>query len=791
MLLAAAAVLLVLARSGSNLAAGTSPVVVDVSAAEVGGLQRAAERVRQLATRAGDCRPVDVVLGPGRHVLATRLELGSAAHSGTSARCPVRWLGQGRAQVSSGIEVQSWRKEDPVPGGDGADTRGQQKAVDRWSAVLDARVPRSFWSVRGGGGGGGGGGDELAQPARWPSAQPRTVARPYLGGGFVYVSNVSDGMVHPYLGGLVLNVTVARKSLPTGWEQFDWRRANVMVWPGASWVSVQASARPLLASSAADDTFGHFQLHCRYCGPKSPSSGVQINSRFYFFGVPEFATEHGEWAVTGALTDTERVQRPAEWHPARPTAEPAAAAAAAAASAPRELVFVSAAAPQSVFVAGLVAPLVKLVNQSHTTFDGIAFVDADYNHTGVQSSFNLRPSSAGCPADGALVLSGSNHVTVSNCSFTALGGGGVLLANASADCSVLGSRFVGIGQSGVMLVGDAATQPRRITIEDNDMERTGAIMTSSAGVFITSGSDNVVRRNRIATVPRWGIAVRSNQDSPSANNLVELNTVVDSVLASKDAGGISFVDHTLSHNVSGNRILNNCVKRVLGLDTRASFDPPPPAGHTDGQMILRWRWCSYGIYLDDHSSGFNVSGNVLLGAGGPALVVHGGSRNSITNNVFANSTNAPGLDRVISRTVQRDKWGVVYVDASFGPRTLDSGTSDNELSRNIFLWSSTQQDYSVVGAAVPLAAATVAHELSGGIDSNLYYNARGGRFSATAPAFVNFSWAQWRSAGFGFDARSLQQVEPRFVDAAGGDWRLRAGSPALALGFQPLTMDTC
>ena len=160
--------------------------------------------------------------------------------------------------------------------------------------------------------------------------------------------------------------------------------------------------------------------------------------------------------------------------------------------------------------------------------------------------------------------------------------------------------------------------------------------------------------------------------------------------------------------------------------------------------------------------------------------------------MFANSSNTPGLDHVISNIVRRDKWGVVYVDASFGPHNLDNGTHGNELSRNVFLWSSAQPDYSLVGSAVPLAAATIAHELSSGVDANVYHNSWHGRnssrFSKTSPAFFNFSWAEWRRAGF--DAGSVQ-TDPSFVDSAGGDWRLRVGSPALELGFQPLTMDRC
>lgn len=161
--------------------------------------------------------------------------------------------------------------------------------------------------------------------------------------------------------------------------------------------------------------------------------------------MPEFAAQSGDWAVTGPLTKSERAERPSEWH------EPSSSITGAA----RALIFVSETLPQSVFVAGLVSPLLLLVNQSHVSFEGIEFTDADYRYTGVQASFNSEPTAAGSPADGALAISGSHDVNITNCSFRGLSGGGVLLANASADCNVLGSRFEGLGQSGVMLVGDA------------------------------------------------------------------------------------------------------------------------------------------------------------------------------------------------------------------------------------------------------------------------------------------------------------------------------------------------
>ena len=65
-------------------------------------------------------------------------------------------------------------------------------------------------------------------------------------------------------------------------------------------------------------------------------------------------------------------------------------------------------------------------------------------------------------------------------------------------------------------------------------------------------------------------------------------------------------------------------------------------------------------------------------------------------------------------------------------------------------------------------------------DRNLFFSA--------APSTVRFRFAgevvtleQWR-ARYGFDKASLT-ADPLFADATGGDYRVRPGSPALALGF--------
>ena len=89
---------------------------------------------------------------------------------------------------------------------------------------------------------------------------------------------------------------------------------------------------------------------------------------------------------------------------------------------------------------------------------GITFVDTDYLASGTQGSFNPNPSDKGCPADAAVAVSRSSDVTVTNCTFLALGGGAVLIANSSSRVHVRANRFLNIGQSGVMFVGNNSNQ---------------------------------------------------------------------------------------------------------------------------------------------------------------------------------------------------------------------------------------------------------------------------------------------------------------------------------------------
>jgi hypothetical protein len=63
------------------------------------------------------------------------------------------------------------------------------------------------------------------------------------------------------------------------------------------------------------------------------------------------------------------------------------------------------------------------------------------------------------------------------------------------------------------------------------------------------------------------------------------------------------------------------------------------------------------------------------------------------------------------------------------------------------------------------------------LHDNIYWKPGG-----TIRSFAGKTWAEWQAMGQDTNSRV---ADPRFIDAASGDWRLKPESPALALGFVP------
>ncbi|KAH8065624.1 ATPase [Aureococcus anophagefferens] len=145
---------------------------------------------------------------------------------------------------------------------------------------------------------------------------------------------------------------------------------------------------------------------------------------------------------------------------------------------------------------------------------GVTFADCDYDSYG----FQLSPDASGgrwepgIPHDAALRVHGAHDVVVRDCVFSNLGGGGVLVAEASARAVVRDSEFRNLGQSAVFLSGNGTTQPRFATIIDNAMSGVGEVLAAAGGLsggvnkavsggdaaYYARGKNNSFARNVVA-----------------------------------------------------------------------------------------------------------------------------------------------------------------------------------------------------------------------------------------------------------------------------------------------------
>ncbi|MCW3095980.1 MAG: putative pectin lyase [Chthonomonadaceae bacterium] len=152
----------------------------------------------------------------------------------------------------------------------------------------------------------------------------------------------------------------------------------------------------------------------------------------------------------------------------------------------------------------------------------------------------------------------------------------------------------------------------------------------------------------------------------------------------------------------------------------------------------------WGIYPDEGSTGLLIENNLVYRTKTGGLHQHYGKDNIVRNNIFAFSRAGQ-----IIRTRAEDhrsftfEHNIVY----FNQGTL--------LGSN---WT---------GAGFAL-------------DNNLYWNAAGQPLD-----FAGATLAQWQ--GKGQDVHS-QVADPQFIAPEKGDFHLKPGSPALALGFQPFDM---
>ena len=157
--------------------------------------------------------------------------------------------------------------------------------------------------------------------------------------------------------------------------------------------------------------------------------------------------------------------------------------------------------------------------------------------------------------------------------------------------------------------------------------------------------------------------------------------------------------------------------------------------------VRAFRYGGNGLYSDQATSGVRIADNLVYRTDSAGYTMNFGRDVTVENNIFAYAA-APALHKGIGREPSGLRFARNLVWLDHGD-TLDGG------------WHTTSHRF----------------------ERNLYARADG-----TPLAFAGRTFAQWQALGHD---RGSVEADPRFVDPAAGDFRLRERSPARALGFVP------
>ena len=371
--------------------------------------------------------------------------------------------------------------------------------------------------------------------------------------------------------------------------------------------------------------------------------------------------------------------------------------------------------------------------------------------------------------EGMVYLESADRCAVRFCELANAGYSAVALNERAQHNEIYGNLIRDAGFHGVLLAGfpprlavGADGQPildvnRDNQVVTNHIRHCGRLVGHGGGIFIHSSGHNRIAHNLIHHMPRYGICSKGSCQGPqgaipydehfpfnhSRSNVYEFNDIHHCSLDTEDNGFISF--HTPGRDcVIRNNLLHDGEREGLG-------------------------GLGFGIYLDDGTSYFTVEKNVIYNIrnGDPKLVMPifaKGIHNVITNNIL----------------IGEEKTGA-------GISTLEMAglrCAFHKWSRNIIF---------LRGAESHLwEHRNWADDRLVECDRNLFWQAGGsytiGIRNWPKPGLNVLTLDEWQEAGF--DRNSVVD-DPGFIDAENHDYRLKADSPALKLGFEQIDVPRC
>ena len=362
----------------------------------------------------------------------------------------------------------------------------------------------------------------------------------------------------------------------------------------------------------------------------------------------------------------------------------------------------------------------------------------------------------GCDGN-AVVLRNARDCAVVGC-VVRNAGLGVSLSTCKS-CLVYGNDIYETGSSGVAVhCGNRSpTSPDANRIENNYIHHTGYFAKTSCAVTV-SGVGDIVSHNLIHDCPRIAVHYGGN------DHVIEYNHCRHMNLETQDSGATYSLGRDWTNR--GHIVRYNYVHDTLGYGRHGGDTWHSP-------------FFTFGIYLDDWSSGQQVYGNIVARSFLAGIDVHSGRDNAIENNIIYDCyreqmryqswpTSHRMLPDMLKRVKQWSHAGRYPGLARHKDAVADSTMSYNVFRRNIIVYGRPgSRLYSVSG----LDYATTEH------DHNLIWR-RGGKPDSSLD----------KMREHGLDLHSVV-ADPKLADPDNHDFTLAPDSPALALGFEPIPFD--
>jgi parallel beta-helix repeat protein len=367
----------------------------------------------------------------------------------------------------------------------------------------------------------------------------------------------------------------------------------------------------------------------------------------------------------------------------------------------------------------------------------------------------------------AVIIKDAEDISIAANTVRNAGEAGIVIENGRNNVAI-GNDIYAVGSEGILISGgDRATlNPGANRAENNYVHHVGVFRKTSSGIDCR-GVGNVVSHNLIHSTPRIGIQFDGN------DHIIEYNHVHHVNEETQDSGSI----YTCARDWTkrGSIVRYNYIRGSGGYGRNNAKEP--------------WQspFKTYGIYLDDSTSGTEVYGNIVTKAY-RGIIVHGGRDNIIENNIIVDSeksqivySSIPPTDRELPGMFKKiSEMGYTKYPLLSSITSSQQGTtmSGNKFQRNVVYYANAKPSlYDIYGTLDLITTVS---------DFNTIYAAGTTLLIPYTKATPAQQWKFWQDKGM--DRNSLL-ADPLFVDAVNGNFTLASGSPVLKTGFKQIPFE--